>query len=417
MQRSAVVAAGTAALAGCDKQEEPAPAGKLGGDAAVLRVGLVGCGGRGTGAAENCLRSAAGVELVALADMFPERLDKCRRVLSAEKLPGYKVEDSRCFTGFDAYKKLLDSGVDYVLLCTPPGFRPLHFAAAVAAGKHVFMEKPVAVDPAGVRAVLEAGKLAQARKLGVAAGTQFRHHAGYREMMKRIHDGQIGRILRVRSIRLGGELWKFERRPGESDMEWQIRNWYYFGWLSGDFVVEMHVHQLDLVTWALRGHPHRATAAGGREVRTGEIHGNIYDHIAIDYEFPGGVHATHIGRQMEKTHHHTGVYVQGELGTADLHKLAISGQNPWKFEGQARNAYEQEHADLIESVRASNPINETETVAESTMTAILGREAAYTGRALEWDALLSSGLDLVPKVFAFGPLPVRPVPMPGQPRA
>jgi len=379
-----------------------------------LRVGLVGCGGRGTGAAENVLQSAPNVELVALADVFPERVEKCRKVLSGHA--GFKVDEAHCFTGLDAYRKLLDSGVDYVLLCTPPAFRPEQFEAAVAAGKHAFVEKPIAVDPVGVRRFLAAAKKAKEKGLGVLAGTLYRHDRKHQEIVKRIHDGQIGEIRSVRSLRFGGGLWTYERRAGQSDIEWQIRNWLYFDWLSGDFLVEMHIHQLDVVDWILGKRPVSAVATGGRQVRVEPVYGNIYDHFAVDYEYPGGIPVTHLARQMNGTAEATEIRVAGSKGVATLHAGVIQGDNPWRWEGASPNAYIQEHTDLIASLRAGAPINEAEQVAESTMTAILGREAAYTGRRIKAEELAKSDLELGPRDRTFGPYEARPVPAPGKPR-
>ena len=380
----------------------------------TLKVGLVGCGGRGTGAAENVLQSAPNVEITALADVFPERIEKCRKVLSANE--GFKVDDSRCFPGLNGYARLLECDVDYVLFCTPPAFRPEHLEAAVAAGKHSFVEKPVAVDPVGVRRVVEAGKKARAKGLGVLAGTLHRYDRKHRETVRRIHDGQIGDVRAVRSMRLGSGLWTYERKEGQSDIEWQIRNWPYFDWLSGDFIVEMHIHQLDVVDWILKARPVSAIGVGGRQARVEPIYGNIYDHFSVDYEYPGGITSTHLGRQMNGTADRTEIRVVGSKGVALLHAGVIQGENPWRFEGVSPNGYIQEHTEFIASVRAGAPINDAEQVAESTLTTILGREAAYTGRKITRDEMLKSGLELGPRVVAFGPHEVRPVPIPGRPR-
>jgi predicted dehydrogenase len=379
-----------------------------------LKVGLVGCGGRGTGAAENVLQCASDVELVALADVFPERLQKARKTLSA--VEGYKVDDAHCFTGLNAYKRLIESGVDYVLLCTPPAFRPEQFEAAVEAGKHSFVEKPVAVDPVGVRRVIAAGKKAREKKLGVLAGTLMRHDRKHREVVRRIHDGQIGEIRAVRSMRFGGGLWSVERKEGMSDVEWQIRNWYYFDWLSGDFIVEMHIHQLDVIDWIVKGRPISAVGVGGRTQRVEPVYGNIYDHFSVDYEYPGGVSVTHLGRQMNGVAESTEIRILGSKGNAYLHAGVIKGENPWRFEGSSPNGYVAEHGDLITSIRSGNPLNEAEQVAESTLTAILGREAAYTGRKITWEEISKSPLELGPRDVEFGPHEVRPVPVPGKPR-
>jgi predicted dehydrogenase len=280
----------------------------------------------------------------------------------------------------------------------------------------VFVEKPIAVDPVGVRRVIAAGKTAKEKGLGVLAGTVLRYDQKHRETVQRIHDGQIGEIRSVRSIRFGGGLWSYERRPEQSDIEWQIRNWLYFDWLSGDFLVEMHVHQLDVVDWVLRARPIWAVGVGGRTQRVDPVYGNIYDHFSVDFEYPGGIGVTHLGRQMNGVADQTEVRVVGSKGVAFPSAGVIKGENPWRFEGASPNGYVAEHKRLIESVRAGAPINEAEQVAESTLTTILGREAAYTGRKVTREELLKSSLELGPRAVAFGPNEARPVPVPGKPR-
>lgn len=380
--------------------------------AVPLRVGLIGCGGRGTGAATDCANSSANVEIVALGDLFKDRLDSCRENLKAlgDKL---KVSDERCFVGFDAYQKVLGSGVDLVLLATPPGFRPLHLRAAIDAGKHVFAEKPVAVDPTGVRSVLESAELAARKNLGLVAGTQYRHHNGYIETIKRVHQGAIGDIVAAQCYYNTGGLWVRPREPGQSDMEWQCRNWYYFTWLSGDHIVEQHIHNLDVINWALGSHPLKALGTGGRQVRTDPTYGNIFDHFTIEYEYPNGVRVMSMSRQMDGCATRVEDRLVGSKGTSDAKSL-IRGTMPWRFEGPANNPYQQEHADLIASIRAGKPLNEGKQIAHSTLTAIMGRMSAYTGQEVTWEQAMNSKLDLVPKTFEMGPLPVQPVAVPGK---
>jgi myo-inositol 2-dehydrogenase / D-chiro-inositol 1-dehydrogenase len=257
----------------------------------VIRVGIVGCGGRGTGAARDCALGAAGIEIVALGDVMPDRLEECRAQLGklAAENPAfgacYKVSDERCFTGFDAYEKVLASGIDLVILATPPGFRPDHLAAAVAARRHIFTEKPVAVDAAGIRSVLATHERARAANLAIVAGTQRRHQADYLATIARLHDGAIGDIVGGQVFWNQGALWSREQAPGWSDTEWQIRNWLYFTWLSGDHIVEQHVHNIDVANWVLQSHPVRATGVGGRQARTAPRFGHIYDHFAVDFEY------------------------------------------------------------------------------------------------------------------------------------
>jgi myo-inositol 2-dehydrogenase / D-chiro-inositol 1-dehydrogenase len=376
-----------------------------------LRIGLIGCGGRGSGAALNALESSPNVELVALGDLFQDRLDDFRRGL-ARQGDKVKLSDDRCFVGFDAYRKVIGSGVDLVILATPPGFRPIHLKAAVEAGKHVFMEKPVAVDPTGVRSVIASSDLAAQKKLAIVAGTQRRHQASYVETIKRIHDGAAGDIVAAQCYWNQGGLWMRPRQSNWSDTEWQIRNWLYFTWLSGDHIVEQHVHNLDVINWVFNTHPVRAVGMGGRQVRTDPAYGHIYDHFTIDFEYPNGAHLMSMCRQIDGTAGNVSEHVVGTLGTADPGG-SIQGKNAWRFEGDQRNPYVQEHADLIASIRAGKPLNEGRRIAESTLTAIMGRMSAYTGQEITWDQTLNSKLDTMPKELAMGPLPVPPVAMPG----
>ena len=393
------------------------------GKARKIRVGVIGCGGRGTGAMHDCLTSSEDVELVALGDLFPDRLAKCRENLAtmvteegnAALKPKIKVNDAHCFTGFDAYQKVIASKVDLVVLATPPAFRATHFAAAVAAGKHVFIEKPVAVDPSGVRAVIATADLAAQKGLAVVAGTQRRHDLGYRAAMERIHGGAIGDIVGGQVYWNQGGLWMHPRQPEWSDVEWQIRNWLYFTWLSGDHIVEQHIHNIDVANWALGAHPVKAVGVGGRQWRTDPAYGHIYDHFAIDFEYPNGVHVLSMCRQIDGTASHVAERIVGTRGTSDAHSV-IAGATPWSWDSQSprTNPYVQEHADLIASIRAGKPLNEGRQVAETTLSAIMGREAAYTGKEITWDELLSAEQDLVPADVKFGPMPVAPVAMPGQ---
>lgn len=379
-----------------------------------IRVGLIGCGGRGVGAAQDCVNAAPGVEIVALGDLFRDRLDGARSTLSKLGPDKYKVTPDKCFVGFDAYQKVIASDVNYIILATPPGFRPIHFKAAIEAGKHVFMEKPVAVDPTGVRTILEAAELADKKKLCVVAGTQRRHDPKYVETVKRIRDGAIGEIVAGRCHWNQGELWVVERKPGMGDMEWQIRNWLYFTWLSGDHIVEQHVHNIDIINWVMGSPPVKALAVGGRQVRTAEKFGHIYDHFAVDFEYPNGVHVLSTCCQMPGVTHRVCEAVVGTKGKADPAGW-IDGPNAFRYQGPTPNPYVQEHADLINSIRSGNHINEARNVAESTLAAIMGRMSAYTGRELSWNWVLKeSKLDLVPKKFDLRmALPVEPVAMPG----
>jgi myo-inositol 2-dehydrogenase / D-chiro-inositol 1-dehydrogenase len=390
----------------------------------VIRVGVVGCGGRGTGAALDVMRSADGVEIVALGDLMADRVAESRAALSkqiaghAALAAKFKVTDDKCFTGFDAYEKVLATDVNYVILASPPGFRPKHLAAAVAAGKNIFTEKPVAVDSAGIRSVLETYQAAKQKDLAIGAGTQRRHQDFYVPAVARIHDGAIGEVLSGQVFWNQGGLWNHARQASWSDAEWQIRNWLYFTWLSGDHIVEQHVHNIDVANWVMKGHPIKATAVGGRQWRTDAKYGHIYDHFGVDFEYANGARVMSMCRQIDGT---TGNVTEAFIGTKgrvqmDSNKPAqILGPNAWtvQVEGRPVSPYVQEHTDLIASIRAGKPYNELQQVAESCLTAIMGREAAYTGQALTWDEVLAADMDLTPPNLALGPLAVPPVPMPG----
>jgi predicted dehydrogenase len=385
-----------------------------------LRIGVIGCGSRGTGAAVNALEASPDARIVALADLFPEHLSGCRTQLASlgEEFDrrGVPPEDT-CFLGFDAFKQVLASDVDLVILATPPHFRPIHLAAAVAAGKHVFAEKPVAVDPVGIRTVLAAGDAARAKGLSIVAGTQRRHERSYVEAMRRVHDGAIGRIVAARCSWNQGGLWVHPRAPEWSDMEWQLRNWLYFTWLSGDHIVEQHVHNLDVVNWALGSTPLGATSLGGRQCRTAAAYGHVFDHFATEYEHPGGVLVSSQCRQIDGCTPRVDETIIGDRGvcTTSPGTARIEGPSPWVYEAESpHNPYVQEHVDLHAAIRSGAPINEAATVAASTLTAIMGRMSAYTGKTVTWDAASVSALDLSPPAYEFGPLPVAEVAAPGR---
>ncbi|MBI3854590.1 MAG: Gfo/Idh/MocA family oxidoreductase [Planctomycetes bacterium] len=385
-----------------------------GGQEQTISVGLIGCGGRGTGAAENCLESSQNVKIVAMGDMFKDRIDGSRRNLS--KRDGYKVSDDNVFVGFDAYKRVLDSGVDMVILATPPGFRPIHFAAAVDAGKHIFFEKPVGVDPTGIRKVIEAGKKAKEKKLAVVTGTQRRHQKNYLETIGKIHEGAIGDIVAARCYWNGDTPWVNKRRPEWNDMEYQLRNWYHYTWLCGDHIVEQHVHNLDVMNWVLKSHPLSAVAVGGKQVRTQPEYGCGWDHFGVDFTYPNDVHVLSMCRHWPKSPGNVSEAVVGTKGKSDCagNITFYNGDPAWKPAGGGINPYVQEHKDLIASIRSGNLLNEAEQVAHSTLTAIMGREAAYTGQVIKWDEFLASNLDLTPPKYEFGPLPEPPIAVPGK---
>lgn len=382
----------------------------------TIRVGVIGCGGRGTGAAKDCIAGGGpGMKIVALGDLFQDRLDGCFNSLNGDENIKKQIDIpvGRRFVGFDAYKSVINSGVDMVILAAPPGFRPTHFDAAIKAGKHVFMEKPVAVDGPGVRTVIAAGELAAQKKLGVVAGTQRRHQKNYIETIKRIQDGAIGEITGGQCYWNQGGLWNHARKPEWTDMEWQCRNWLYFTWLSGDHICEQHVHNIDVINWVMGKHPEKAIGMGGREVRTDPAFGNIFDHFAIELIYPGDVHILSMCRQIDGCANNVSERVIGTKGYSNCASAIFSG-DPWRFEGDNPSGYMQEHKDLIDSIRAGNPINEARTVAESCLTAIMGRMSAYTGQEISWDQALNSQEDLMPAKLELGPIPVAPIAVPGQ---
>jgi predicted dehydrogenase len=382
-----------------------------------FKVGVIGCGGRGTGAAIDCLKADPAVEIVALGDLVPDRVDSCLARLNKEFAGRVKVPAANRFTGFDNYKGVLSvPEVNLIVTAAPPGFRPVHFKAAIEAGKHVFMEKPVAVDPAGVRSVIATAELAAQKKLAVVAGTQRRHQKRYLEMMKRIQDGQIGDIVAAQCYWNMGDLWVKLREPNMSEIEWQCRNWLYFSWLSGDHIVEQHVHNIDVVNWAIGAMPKNVMGMGGRQVRTAPEYGNIFDHFFVEFEYPNGVRAASTCRQTKGCNDRVEERIVGTKGVAWSTSSAtrITGASPWTFEADEINPYVQEHIDLIASIRKGAPLNEGRQIAESTMCAIMGRMSAYTGRAFSWEwAMNTSKLDLSPKQYVLGPNPVDPVAVPG----
>jgi predicted dehydrogenase len=383
----------------------------------ALRVGVIGCGGRGTSAAINCLNAAPGVEIVALGDLVPDRVQSSLKKLKEAFPSRVNVPADRCFTGFDNYLKVCACpDVNLIVTAAPPGFRPIHFKAAIEAGKHVFMEKPVAVDPAGIRSVIATSDLAKQKGLAVVAGTQRRHQAHYLEIMKRIQDGQIGEIVAAQCYWNQGDLWVKKREPGMTEIEWQCRNWLYFSWLSGDHIVEQHVHNIDVVNWAMGTMPKNIVGMGGRQVRVAPEFGNIFDHFYVEFEYPNGVRVSSMCRQTKGCAERVEERIVGTEGVAHCtgNTGEIRGKKPWKFEGKEVDPYVQEHADLVASIQNGKVLNEGRQIAESTLCAIIGRMSAYTGRAISWEwAMNSSKLDLSPAKYEFGPNPVDAVAIPG----
>jgi predicted dehydrogenase len=282
----------------------------------------------------------------------------------------------------------------------------------VEQGKHLFVEKPVAVDPVGIRKVLGSSDLAKQKGLGIAAGTQRRHDPAYRATIQRIHDGAMGEVLAGNVYWNQGGLWSHERKAGQSDMEHQLRNWLYYTWLSGDHIVEQHVHNIDVANWVLKSHPVKANGVGGRQVRTEPIYGHIYDHFSVELEYPNGARIQSNARQQDNTSRYVGEFFMGTKGTSNAND-SIRGENPFRYEGKKVNPYVQEHTNLIESIRAGAPINEGHQVSESVLTAIMAREAAYTGQMITWEEILNSDQDLTPEVMDFVSMETPPVAQPG----
>lgn len=384
----------------------------------VLKVGLVGCGGRGGGAAVNAMSADENVKLTALCEIFPDRLDDARSRLQRSLAEKYAVDDDHCFSGFDGYKQLMATDVDVVLLCTPPHFRPAQLRAAIDAGKHVFCEKPVAVDATGVRSVLETSKLAREKNLSIVSGLCWRYDEGVRETVRRIKDGAIGNVQVIHENFLTQTLWHRGRQPEWSEMEYQLRNWLYFTWLSGDHIVEQHVHSLDKALWLMDDNPpSHCVGLGGRQVRTGEKWGNIYDHFAVFYEWPNGAKTFAFTRQMRGCHGDVDDYVVGTKGQAVLLKHSITGENAWAYPRALRrkkpSMYDVEHRELFAGIRSGNLINNGQYMSYSTMLAIMGREACYTGQKITWEDAIKSPQDRTPKNYEWGDVPVPEVALPG----
>jgi predicted dehydrogenase len=392
-------------------------------NAETLRVGLIGCGGRGTGAAANALKADPNVSLVALGDAFPEPLERSLKALQGteEIAARVKVTPDRCFVGLDACQKVLASGVDVVLLATPPGFRPQHLQAAVAAGKHIFCEKPVATDAPGVRSVLASAAEAKKKNLSLVSGFCYRYNTGVRAFMEQVHGGAIGDIRVIHTCYNTAGVWEKQRKPEWTDMEWQVRNWYYYTWLSGDHIVEQAVHNLDKMAWLMKDTPPRqCMAIGGRQVRTDARYGHIYDHFGVVYDYDNDVRAFHFCRQQNNTYADNSDHVWGADGVGHIVRaftgpFVIRGKTNWRHrEEKARDMYQIEHDELFASIRSGKPINDGEWMAHSTMLAIMGRMAAYSGQLISWEEAMDSKESLVPERITWDtPIAVPPVAMPG----
>lgn len=384
-----------------------------GGD--VIKVGLIGCGGRGSGAASDALEADPGVRLFAMGDAFADELEKSFKELKAAYQDRVVVDDAHKFVGFDAYKQVIDA-CDVVLLTTPPHFRPQHLKYAIEQGKHVFCEKPVAVDAPGVRSVIESCKLAEQKQLSVVSGLCWRYHPAIKAAFDEVQAGRIGDVVAARCSYFTRGLWVKPRQESWSDMEWQLRNWLYFTWLSGDHIAEQHVHSIDKVVWAMGDkHPISATGTGGRFLRTEPTYGNVYDHFAIEYEFENDVTAFGRCRQQDPCIVDVSDTIYGTKGQLQINsaRVRILGEKPWRYDGPDGNMYRLEHVALFKSIREDQPINNGGYMSTSTLMAVLGREAAYTGQVVKWDELLASDVHLGPQEYEWSSLPVPPVRKPG----
>jgi len=395
----------------------------------TIKVALIGCGGRGTGAAVQALSTKQNVQLVAMADAFKDRLDTSyNNILEAleDKKSRVQVKEENKFTGFDGYKKAM-ALADVVILATPPGFRPIHFEEAVNQGKQVFMEKPVATDPAGVQRVLAAAEKAKAKKLNVVVGLQRRYQASYRELIKRVHDGAIGEITSAQAWWNNDGVWVHPRQAGWTEMEYQMRNWYYFVWLCGDHIAEQHIHNLDVINWAMEAYPVRAQGMGGRQTRTGKEYGQIYDHHFVEFQYGNGVILNSQCRHQKGTMSKVDELLIGTKGRVYCDAARIvdnKGNVIYQFDKKMENQpYQNEHDELFAAIaKGDYKFWDAERAARSTMTSILGRMATYSGQNVEWDKAINSGINIMPAEYAFNATPpvlpnadgFYPVPEPGQ---
>ena len=389
----------------------------------TLRVGLIGCGGRGSGAADQALSADKNVALTAMGDAFEDRLQTSLKNLQTKQGEKVKVAPDKCFVGLDAYQKVIDSGVDVVLLTTPPAFRPVHLKAAIDAGKHVFTEKPMATDAPGVRSVLATAEEAKKKNLSLVAGFCYRYNNGVRAIMQKVHDGSIGQVRALYTTYNTGSVWSpFPRQKDWTDIQYQVKNWYYYTWLSGDHIVEQAIHCLDKMSWAMRDVPPvKCVAHGGRQVRTGPEYGNVFDHFSVVYDYADGARGFHFSRQQAGCYHDNSDYIMGGEGVAHIVKafsgpFVVKGKTNWRFrEDKPSDMYQNEHNELFASIRSGKPMNDGVWMAHSTLLGIMGRMAAYTGQEITWEQALNSQESLVPEKITWEtPAPLLQVAMPGQ---
>jgi len=371
----------------------------------TLKLGLIGCGGRGSGAALNALNADPNAKLTAMADVFPDRVQgSLERLKAGKHAERVAVDPDHCFTGFQGYQQLIESGVDVVILAATPHFRPLHLKACIEGGKHVFCEKPVAVDGPGIRSVLASTEKAEEKGLCIVSGLCWRYHVGVKEIMNRVLDGAIGDIVSVQETYNTGMVGRAQaREPDWTEMEYQLRNWYFYSWLSGDHNVEQHVHSLDKASWVMGDKPPaRAWGLGGRQVKNDPKYGDIYDHHAVVYEYESGARVYAYCRQQPGCWNSTEDYFFGTKGTCNvLNKYRIDGENEWRFRGEGGNMYDLEHEALFQAIRSGKPINNGLYMSTSTMLAILGRMVTYTGQAISWDDALNSKQRLAPSSYSW----------------
>lgn len=390
-------------------------------NAETIRVGLVGCGGRGSGAANQAMKADSNIRLTAMGDVFPQRLQSSLNALKKEEPDKVDVDPEKQFIGLDAFQKVIDSGVDVVLLTTPPAFRPQHMKAAIEAGKHVFVEKPMATDATGLRSVMATVAEAKRKKLAVVAGFCWRYDYARRELYKRIHDGEIGDIRSIYATYYTGPVNpaqpETQRTPDLTDLAWQLKYWQNYVWLSGDSICEQAIHSVDKIAWALKDEmPVKAVANGGRQIPAHA--GNIYDHFSVVYEYANGIR-THLGsRQIAGCYNENSDYIYGSKAAGFINgwsDVTIRGEKNWKYRGPKPNMYQVEHNELFESIRKGEPINDGDRMVTSCLMGVMGRMAAYTGKEVTWDDVMNSQENLVPAAIEWDmELPVRPMARPGQ---
>lgn len=385
-----------------------------------MKIGVVGVGGRGSGAAVQAAKAHPDNVLYAIGEAFPDRLEKglegiTEALTEAKMLDRLQVAPERRFVGLDAIDQVLASGVDAVVLATPPGFRPLQIERAVAKGVHVFAEKPIATDAAGVRRVMAACDVARQKGISIVSGLCYRYHDGRKAIVQRLQEGGVGEILAIQGNYITGELWSFDRQPQWSELEWQLRNWLYYPWLSGDLIAEQHIHTLDVMAWMKRDvYPIACSSLGGRQKRTDAKFGTVYDHFATIYEWEDGTRGYSYCRQQDGCWRDVNEYVVGTEGRANVFQHTITGKNEWKYGGPIKDMYQNEHDAMFAALHAGKRIDNGDYMCKSTLMALMGRLAAYTGKRLTWDEVLASKEVLVPERLQWTDAPPQhPVSIPG----